>query len=138
MIEGGCLCGKVRYTSRSGPIITVHCCCNDCRKIGGTGHATHTVIPSYEFEYSGPLTEYEKVADSGNRIKRRFCTTCGSAIFHTREGLPDMIVLRTSSMDDPEIVMPEKVLYTKSAVSWDFIDSSLPSFEQMSITPLKQ
>ena len=117
--------------------MTVHCCCKDCRKIGGTGHATHSVVPEHAFEWSGPLTEYEKIADSGNRINRRFCPNCGSAIFHTREGLDGMVVIRASSLDDPEIVVPEKVLYLSSAVSWDKLDPSLPTFDEMSSNPLK-
>ncbi|MFN3251896.1 GFA family protein [Roseibium album] len=136
--EGGCLCGQVRYTSNAAPITTVHCCCTDCRRIGGTGHATHTVVTTDAFECSGVLTEYEKVADSGNRINRRFCPTCGSAIFHTRDGLEGMVVLRTSSLDDPEAVKPERVLYTGSAVSWDVIDRSIPAFEKMSRPPTRR
>lgn len=134
--EGGCLCGQVRYICRSTPTMTVHCCCMDCRKIGGTGHATHTVVPASAFHCSGMLTEYEKQADSGNRINRRFCPTCGSVIFHTRDGLDGMIVLRTSSLDDPEIVKPERILYGSSALSWDVLDPKLPSFERMA-TKLK-
>lgn len=137
IFEGGCLCGEARYVCRSAPIITVHCCCTDCRKIGGTGHATHTVVPENSFECTGSLTENEKVADSGNQIKRRFCPKCGSAVFHTREGLEGMVVIRASSLDDPEIVVPEKVLYLSSAVSWDKLDPSLPTFDQMSFNPLK-
>jgi len=114
------------------PLVTVHCCCADCRKLGGTGHATHSVIPEEAFDYTGDVSEYDKVADSGNRINRRFCPHCGSAIFHTRDGMEGLIVLRTSSMDTPELATPERVIYTSSAVSWDYIDPKLPAFEKMS------
>lgn len=133
--EGGCLCGKIRYKSSAMPVATGHCCCSDCRRIGGTGHATHSVIPNEAFSCSGELAEYEHIADSGNHIIRRFCPICASAIFHTRDGLEGMTVIRTSSMDDPELAKPDRVIYTDSAISWDYIDPELPSFGKM--TPRK-
>lgn len=130
--EGGCLCGNVRYVSRSGPLTTVQCYCTDCRRIGGTGHATHTVVPEGEFQVVGDVTEYQRTADSGNQINRRFCPQCGSAVFHTREGLEGKVVIRTSSIDDPEIAKPDRAIYVSSAISWDILDPNLPSFQKMS------
>ena len=132
VFEGGCLCEAVRYSSSAELITTVHCCCRDCRKIGGTGHATHSVIPADSFELTGSVTEFSCTADSGNRISRYFCPKCGSAIYHTRDGMEGFVVVRTSSMDDPEIARPERVIYTGSAVSWDHLDPKLPTFEKMS------
>lgn len=131
VFEGGCLCGKIRYSCTAQPISTVHCHCTDCRRIGGTAHATHTVIPKAAFTIAGVPREYARLADSGNEIVRRFCPDCASAIFHTREGLENMIVVRTSSMDDPELVTPERAIFTDSAVSWDPVNTSLPSSSRM-------
>lgn len=132
VFEGGCLCERVRYHSTAAPVVTSHCCCTDCRKIGGTGHATHSAIPQDAFHLAGKVSEYERVADSGNRINRRFCPHCGSAVYHTRDGLEGMVVIRTSSMDNPEIAKPGRVLYAGSAISWDFVDPDLPVFAKMS------
>ena len=131
--EGGCLCGSVRYRCSCAPLGTVQCYCSDCRRIGGTGHATHTIIPETEFYLSGKTTEYVKKADSGNLINRRFCPTCGSAIFHTREGLEGMVVVRTSSLDDPEQAPPDRVIYVDSALSWDHVNPDLPASAKMTI-----
>lgn len=128
---GGCLCGEVRYRSSSSPLTTVHCYCTDCRRIGGTGHATHTVIPEDAFHLVGKVSEYQCVADSGNQINRRFCSQCGSAIFHTRDGLEGKVVVRTSSLDDPEIAKPDRVIYVSSAISWDHVDPDLPASDKM-------
>jgi hypothetical protein len=132
LFEGGCLCGAVRYSCSAQPLVTVHCCCADCRRIGGTGHATHSVVPAESFILKGRVTEFQKTADSGNSISRFFCPLCGSAIYHTRDGMEGLVVLRSSSLDDPEIVTPERVIYTGSAVSWDHIDPALPAFGKMS------
>ena len=130
---GGCLCGQVRYRSASTPLRTVQCYCSDCRRIGGTGHATHSVVPATDFQHSGEVTEYIKTADSGNLINRRFCPVCGSAIFHTREGLDGMVVVRTSSLDDPERAQPDQAIYVDSAVSWDRVNPELPTSAKMAV-----
>ena len=134
---GGCLCERVRYVSTAPPITTVHCCCTDCRKIGGTGHATHTVVPLDAFTVTGDMTAFEWRADSGNKIVRRFCPACGSAIYHTRDGLAGMAVIRTSSMDDPERAVPDRVIYAGSRVTWDHLDPGLPTFAKMSTPPVR-
>ena len=131
--DGGCLCGSVRYHSSSAPLTTVQCYCSDCRRIGGTGHATHTVIPEPDFQLTGEVAEYVKKADSGNLINRRFCPICGSAIFHTREGLEGMVVVRTSSLDDPELAPPDRAIYVDSALSWDPVNPNLPASAKMTV-----
>jgi hypothetical protein len=130
-LTGGCLCEAVRYVCSAPPVRTVHCYCKDCRKIGGTGHATHTVFPEDAFELIGSVTEFVKNADSGNSIKRRFCPECGSAIFHTREGLEGFVVVRASSLDEPESVRPELAVFVSRAVSWDHVDRGLICHDEM-------
>jgi hypothetical protein len=132
-ITGGCLCEAVRYVCEAAPIRTVHCYCADCRKLGGTGHATHTIFPEASFSLTGRVSEYVKSADSGNSINRRFCPVCGSAVFHTRDGMEGLVVVRASSLDDPETVTPERAIYVSSAVSWDPVNPELPYDEKMPV-----
>ncbi len=44
-------------------------------------------------------------------------------------GLPDLIFLRASSLDDPDIFKPQMVVYTRSGPAWDHMAPDLPSFE---------
>lgn len=130
-LAGGCLCGNVRYQCAAEPLATVHCNCTDCRRIGGTGHATHTVVPEVAFALTGQVAEYVKQADSGNHINRRFCPTCGSAILHTRQGLEGKVVIRTSSLDNPELAKPDRSIYVDNALSWDHVAPYLPASPKM-------
>ncbi len=130
-LTGGCLCEAVRYVCEAPPTITVKCYCGDCRRIGGTGHATHSVFAQDAFSLTGTVTEYEKTADSGRTINRRFCPVCGSALYHTRGGMEGLVVVRASSLDDPESVTPERAIYVSRALSWDPADPELVCFEEM-------
>jgi hypothetical protein len=129
--SGGCLCGAVRYQSAVGPQVVGHCHCVDCRKSSGTGHCTHVVIPEDAFTVSGEVKFYDRPADSGNIVSRGFCPTCGSAVYSTNSGMPDMVFPRASSLDDPEIAKPQMVVYASRASSWDHVDPELPAFPTM-------
>ena len=127
---GGCLCGSVRYegTEQLGG---GHCHCDDCRRSSGTGHCSHMLVPDGAFRVSGEIRFYESPADSGNLVNRGFCPNCGSAIYSTNSGMPEMIFVRASSLDDPNVFNPQMVVYTDRAAAWDYVDPSLPSFAAM-------
>ena len=44
-IEGGCLCGKIRYKSAAEPLATVLCNCINCQKQGGGAYSVNIVLP---------------------------------------------------------------------------------------------
>jgi len=42
-----------------------------------------------------------------------------------------MVVIRTSSLDDPELAPPDRAIYVESAISWDYVDPNLPATPKM-------
>ncbi len=128
---GRCLCGAVRYSSSAEPVMVGHCHCEDCRRSSGSGHCTHVAVPAAGFQVSGAPTFYDRPAGSGNMVSRGFCATCGSALYSTNAGMPGMVFVRASSLDDPETVKPTVVVFASRAPSWDYVDPTLPSFSEM-------
>lgn len=129
--SGGCLCGAVRYQCSAEPVVAGHCQCEPCRRSSGTGHCSHLGVPEDAVSLSGETTVYEAKADSGNTVGRAFCPACGAAVHSVNSGMPGMVFLRASSLDDLEVFKPQMVVYTRSGASWDKIDSNLPGFETM-------
>ena len=129
--KGGCLCGAVRFESAVDVQVAGHCHCVACRKLSGTGHSTHTAIPEDAFTVSGEVTFYDRTADSGNIVSRGFCPNCGSAIYSRNSGMPGMVFPLASSLDDPNVVTPQMVIYGSRACAWDYMDPALPSFPEM-------
>lgn len=130
-ISGGCLCGAVRYRCTAEPVAAGHCHCHDCRSSSGTGHCSHLALPRQSVTTSGETKTYEAPADSGNVVGRVFCPTCGSPVYSLNSGMPDLMFIRASSLDDPEVFQPQMVVYAARAPSWDHMDPSLPSFDEM-------
>lgn len=131
---GGCLCGAVRYTCNSEPMMAGHCHCEDCRRSSGTGHSSHLVVPEASVVITGEVKGYARAADSGNIITRYFCPTCGAALYSSNPampGMPGMLFLRASSLDDLEVFKPQMHVYTARAASWDHRRDDLPGFELM-------
>ncbi|WP_217701956.1 GFA family protein [Phaeobacter sp. HF9A] len=111
-------------------MLSAHCHCVDCRKSSGTGHCTHIVVPMSAFSVQGEVKFYDRPADSGNMVRRGFCPNCGSALYSTNAAMPEMVFPRASSLDDPERVSPQMVVYSSRAPSWDHMDPALPSFAE--------
>jgi hypothetical protein len=128
---GGCLCGAVRYTCDAEPIMSGHCHCEDCRRSSGTGHCSHMLVPEPAVVMTGQVSGYARAADSGNVVERFFCPTCGAAVFSRNSGMPGLLALRASGLDDPETFKPQMHVYAGRAASWDARDAALPSFDKM-------
>jgi hypothetical protein len=133
--SGGCLCGAIRYISSADPAVAGHCQCVDCRKSSGSGHCSHLAVPRDAVTTTGTATEYSRPADSGHIVRRAFCPTCGAPLYSRNDAMPEMIFIRASSLDDPEVFKPQMVVFASRAPSWDCMDRALPTFATMPEMP---
>lgn len=128
LYEGGCLCGAVRYTLAGPSLFECQCCCRDCQKATGTGHTTIVGVHQSQLALTGTPATYTNSGESGQSVTRHFCGTCGGRIF-TSGSLPgEMIMIQAGSLDDPDAVEPQNVIYMKQAVRWDHFDPALPKY----------
>jgi hypothetical protein len=136
ILEGGCLCGAVRYRLK-GPIRFVsQCCCKDCQKATGTGHTTIVGIDRRQLEVAGDPKTYSNTGESGGDVTRHFCGDCGGRLY-TSGTLPgDVIMVQAGSLDDPNRIAPESVIYMKDATAWDRFDPDLPKYDAMAPRPI--
>ena len=78
--SGGCLCGAVRFTLTGEPLSIRICWCRDCQHLSANG-SVNVLVPEDTLSIRGTLAEYTKSADSGNRVTREFCPSCGTHLF---------------------------------------------------------
>jgi hypothetical protein len=131
VLEGGCLCGAIRYRLHPPILFVSQCCCKDCQKATGTGHTTIIGIHNSQLALEGTPATYTNAGDTGGTVTRHFCGTCGGRIF-TSGTLPgEYIMVQAGSLDAPDAVSPQSVIYMKDAVAWDFFDPALPKFDAM-------
>jgi len=131
-IEGGCLCGAVRYKADIDPKRVVLCYCTDCQTLGGGAFRAHVLTPRASFEIlSGTVKLYCKTADSGRRRALAFCPECGTSLY----GMPDAdeegdVSLRVGTIDQRAELTPAIRVWYQSAPPWmDSIDA-LPAIDR--------
>ncbi len=125
-ITGGCRCRAVRYTVATDPIATRICWCRDCQYFAAGSATVNLVFPAANVTITGPLRDYASVADSGNRMHRRFCEQCGTPVTSASDARPHLLILRAGTLDDPEIAQPSLTIWTDSAPSWACIHEQWP------------
>ena len=131
---GSCLCGDVRYRLTLDPLAARVCWCRDCQYIASNG-TVNAIFPTSALELSGSLSEYESAAESGNQIRRRFCSRCGSHLFATSSARPQLTVVRVGTLDDPSSIGPTANIWSSSAPGWACLDSSLERVEHQPSPP---
>lgn len=130
-IEGGCLCGKVRYTADTEPGFVGVCHCADCQRFTGSAFSTVIAFPASELKVKGALKTFTKAGDTGNLIHRRFCPECGSGIVDEAAALPGMVMINAGTLDDHSWVKPQSEVYCASAQSWVSLGGGFKRFAKM-------
>src|SRR5262249_58989803 len=101
MISGRCLCGAVQWESPEPPIVTRWCWCRECQYLGAGSGTVNACFRTASFKITGKTSDYVSIADSGNRMHRRFWPTCATPAFRQAEGGPPRIFARLGSLHHP-------------------------------------
>ncbi|MDA1074345.1 MAG: GFA family protein [Proteobacteria bacterium] len=126
-LTGQCLCGDVTYTIENVPAVTGVCHCKNCQRQAGSAFSTLAGIPKAEFKFtSGTPKLYEDAAtDSGNPVERYFCGRCGSPIYSALPSQPEMLYLKTGTLDDTSSFKPQFHAWCDSKQTWVVLEKDV-------------
>ncbi|MCO5730918.1 GFA family protein [Rhizobium sp. SSA_523] len=113
LVEGGCLCGAVRFRAVGKPYRIGLCHCLDCRKHHGALFHASAIYPQSAVAVEGETGQYRG---------RHFCPACGSPVFGRSE---DEVEVHLGSLDQPSLMQPTYELWTIRR------ESFLPPFEDL-------
>jgi hypothetical protein len=130
-LEGGCLCGKVRYSADAEPIFAGVCHCATCQKGTGTAFNAVVAVPKPLVSLSGTVSTYEGRGDTGNATYRRFCPECGSPVAVEAAIMADVVMIPIGTLDDPSAVKPAMQIYCDSAQPWALLEGGVQRFAKM-------
>ena len=128
-ITGGCLCKAVRYSCAGQPLAARTCWCRLCQYIGAGNATVNICFKSADVTVMGALGDYAGVADSGNRMHRRFCKVCGVHLFSAAESRPHLLFIRVGTLDDPDIGAPQATIWASAAPAWACVNETIPKHE---------
>lgn len=122
-IDGGCLCGAVRYSSDVEPVAVVNCYCDTCKKNSGSTHSWNLMVPKGSVSFSGePLKVFEdKSGASGETFERRFCGTCGSHVISGGEAYGDVEFIKAGTLDEGEWAEPALHIWMDEKIGWVYV-----------------
>ncbi|MCF6319274.1 MAG: GFA family protein [Proteobacteria bacterium] len=127
MLQGGCLCGAIKYTTTAKPFASEYCHCRMCQKIAGSPVTTWM---DFKIEQVIWKTRKPKEYQSSEHVRRGFCGLCGSTLSFRDDRNPDYLTLSVVSLDDPNKIKPSYHIYTQSQVDWLKIDDDCKRYPQ--------
>lgn len=127
MLEGSCLCGKVRYRASEvvGPY--VYCHCRSCRKANGSAFAANVAVPRTGFEIRSGQDMLAAYESSPGKL-RHFCRNCGSPLYTTVGPNPDVVRIRLGTLDTEFAAKPAAHIFVEENPAWHEIADSAPRF----------
>jgi hypothetical protein len=128
-LEGSCHCGAVGFSVEAyAPVPFMRCYCSICRKTaGGGGYAINLGARADTLRITGEehITVFHaRIDGEESSAERRFCARCGSALWVSDPGWPDLVHPFASAIDTDLPVPPEAVhMMLGSKANWVRIDA---------------
>ena len=115
-IEGGCLCGAVRFVATAEPRGVFWCHCQSCRRHSGAPVSVFVGLPRDGYTVvKGEITRFES---SPGRTTRGFCRRCGSTLTCESAKLPDETHFHVGAFDDATRFQPGKHYFRNEQLPW--------------------
>ncbi|MEM7279132.1 MAG: GFA family protein [Pseudomonadota bacterium] len=126
VLNGGCLCGQVRFKLHGKRREVVYCHCEQCRKISGHFVAATAVAPDdLDWENERGLRWFASSEDA----ERGFCQHCGSSLFW-RPKHGGHISVMAGSIDGETGLKASEHIYLDSAGDYYELGDQLPQHRQ--------
>jgi hypothetical protein len=126
---GQCLCGDIKYTIAAEPVMAGVCHCKNCQRQAGSAFSTLWGVPKTAVNFSAgtPKCYHDANTASGGTVQRFFCGNCGSPIYSMVPAQPEMMFIKTGTLDDPDGFTPGFHIWTDRKQPWVEIPAGMPT-----------
>jgi hypothetical protein len=125
-LEGGCLCGGVRFETTMKPFKVTYCHCKSCRKASAAPAMVILLFDDGGVRFTkGEPKRYE----SSPGVFRGHCTVCGTPL--SWEGTwheKPIIEVYAGTLDNPEKCAPDRHAFIEEKISWFDVADELPRY----------
>jgi hypothetical protein len=141
MIQGGCLCGAVRFeiARAVGPFELCHC--SRCRKASGSAFVAGLGVEVSDFRlFSGAelIQRYEApVRERPPGYRTAFCTRCGSPVPAPAPGAT-WFEIPAGLLDGDAGVRPDRHIFVEGRSPWFEITDALPQLTKEELVELRR
>jgi hypothetical protein len=128
-IEGGCLCGAVRFALTVMPQTVGYCHCTRCQKRTGTAASPQARIDGSTFKLLAGA-EHVRGWSPPSGFEKCFCDKCGSHLF-SRNADRSQMSIRMAAFDVDPGVRPTYRQFVAYAAPWEPIpDDGLERYSE--------
>ncbi|HSN70239.1 MAG TPA: GFA family protein [Steroidobacteraceae bacterium] len=128
-VDGGCLCGQVRFRIGLPTLWAAHCHCTLCRRAHGAAFVTWVGVAAERFAVVAGAQGLVRYPSSPGAV-RTFCGRCGSTLFFQSTRWPGEVHVVLANLDGPIDREPDAHVYWADHVAWgDFRGRELPVIE---------
>ena len=106
-ITGRCLCGTINYSIDNPPAMTGVGHCKNCQRQAGSAFSTLAGVPISELHISGEPKLYTDPIQQRQQREAFLCGECGSPIYSAVQSSPDVVYLKTGTLDDNSTFQPQ-------------------------------
>ena len=130
-VQGGCLCGAVRFELVEPPVSAGYCHCTRCQRRTGTAASVSVQVDGNALRILSGSEQIEGWAPGDGGAEKCFCRSCGAHLFARSPADPRQIAVRMSAFDSDPGVRPAFRQYLNYAATWEPIpDDGLERFPE--------
>jgi hypothetical protein len=133
-INGGCLCGGVRYTVTQPPAYSLMCICTQCQAVGGGFGVGSIIVPNNAVAVEKGEEQLQgfkldsSASTNPNPITRCFCRICGTHVL-AKSSHP-VTAVHAGTLDDPALFKPQVALWCQSKRACHAFPEGVAQFDQ--------
>lgn len=128
-LEGGCVCGAMRYRLTATPLFVHACHCSDCRRATGAPFIVNAMIEENKLIMAKGEPAPVAVPSSTRSAHHVFrCHTCQTPLFSRYGVRAPLRYVRAATLDDPDLAPPGAHIFVRSKASWLTLDDESPKY----------
>ncbi len=133
ILDGSCLCGKVKIQVPDDFDFMGNCHCSQCRKFTGSDYSSVGGISSEKFSFKSG-EEYVTTYPKSEETELAFCKCCGSSLY-SRKIAGGKHNIRLGILDSVPSHKPSFNIFVGSKAPWLEINDGLKQFEKGPVKP---
>ncbi|WP_189401650.1 GFA family protein [Arenicella chitinivorans] len=116
-LNGGCLCGAVKFTLDDTFNAFYQCHCRQCQQLTGSAFASNLFTDPDNIEWTQGTNSIKNYEHPTREFSKSFCVSCGSAVPFLNKSRSSLIVPAGSLNRFPEI-RPQANIFTSEQACW--------------------
>jgi hypothetical protein len=123
-----CHCGSLRATTSGEPLAVALCHCQACQRRTGALASPVAGFEKARVAIEGDTKIYDRIADSGRKVRFYFCPTCGTSLYWEADARQGLYILAVGAFADPNFPAPSVSIFEETMHTWMQLPDGMKHF----------